>query len=376
MKSKIIILILIVFIVSTSFIGCRNTQSISVPAHSIPFLALVPESANNGNVKKASLNFWNLKNGKIIQTGKVIYTVTKTTDIKSKQAGYEDLNGDRPLYWDGKDCIILPSFFKSAANLYKRTETIEPPKGWKNVVAPTQVIVGKDVIMVRIPTNNDRDYKYTVKIWNGKEYIKKKLDLNYKPQDTNSQSFYPVAIGNDGSNLYILLVSGYYNLKTGMDMLLCTVNIKNWTSKWDKISVDKDADLSPANPPNPSNSIYFDRSFYVPGGCCGILSKVDIKKFICSKWNAVMLPQFRPKPNDIAPPYISIVGSFNDMILVQDHSGGERYICPFDKNGEVLGAIHFTNGNLETLDKEGNVLSNISMDKNSSLVFPKMNGGM
>ena len=107
MKSKIIILILVVFVISTTLLGCGKTGNIKTPGQSInietpdgsiPFITLVPESVNNENVKKAYLNFWDLKNGKIIQTDKVVYTVTQTTDIKSEQASYERYNGDRPLY--------------------------------------------------------------------------------------------------------------------------------------------------------------------------------------------------------------------------------------------------------------------------------------
>ena len=83
MKSKIILLFLVVFIVSTSLAGCGRETSIRVPDQSIPFLTLVPDNANNESIKKAILNFWDLKNGKIIKTDKVIYTVMQTTDIKS-----------------------------------------------------------------------------------------------------------------------------------------------------------------------------------------------------------------------------------------------------------------------------------------------------
>jgi hypothetical protein len=368
-------LVLAVFVVSTSLAGCGRATSIRVPAQSIPFIILVPESANNESIKKAYLNFWDLKNGKIIKTDKVIYTVAPSTDIISEQATYETSNGDRPLYWDGKDCIILPSFFKSVTNLYKRTETIsEVPKIGEGLQNLSRVIFGKDIEIVRIPTGNSRDYKYTVKLWDGEKYIEKELNLNYEFQDTNSQPSYPVAIDNDGTNLNIL-VSGGYNPQTGMDLFLCTVDKKDWTSKWYKISVEDDAGIGPSNPPFSSNSIYFDGSFYVPSGCCSI-AKVDIEERICKKWKKITTS--KPSEEDISYG-TSILGSFKDMTIVGfsvTRGGGNRYyICAF-KNEENVGMMYLVNGNVNVMDKDGNILSNATLNENSSIIFPKMNGGM
>ncbi len=375
MKLKIIILILVVFVVSTSLIGCRNTTSIRVPDQSIPFLILVPETVNGENVKKAILNFWDLKNGKIIKTDKVIYTVAPSIDIISEQASYKNYNGDRPLYWDGKDCIILPSFFKSVTNLYKRTETIsEVLKVGKGLQSLTRVIFGKDVEMVRIPTGDNHDYKYTVKLWDGEKYIEKELNLNYEFQDTNSQPSSPVAIDNDGTNLNIL-VSGGYNPQTGMDLFLCTVDIEMWTSKWHKISVEEDTGIGPNKPPNCSNSVYFNGSFYVPSGCCSV-AKVDTKELICKKWKKITTS--KPSEEDIAYG-TSILGSFKDMIIVQftvlRAIGTKRYISVF-KNEERVGMIYLVNGNVNVMDKDGNILSNATLNENSSIIFPRMTGGM
>jgi len=419
MKSKIMLLILIVFIVNTFLIGCRNTTSIRVPDQSIPFLTLAPDNANGEIIKKAILNFWDLRNGRIIKTDKFIYTVIPTTDIKSEQAFYEDPNGDRPLYWDGKDCIILPWFFKSATNLYKRTETIsEVPKVGKGLQNLTRVIFGKDVEMVRIPTGDNHDYKYTVKLWDGEKYIEKELNLNYEFQDTNSQPSYPVAIGNDETNLNIL-VSGGYNPQTGMDLFLCTVDKKaeppssemyplkglflctvdkkDWTSKWYKISVENDAGIGPSNPPFSSNSIYFDGSFYLPSGCCGI-AKVDIKECTCSvskelkeilsylKMNVLPAASEEEFARDI-----SIAGSYEDILLLNISisliSGQSEYICAI-RNGELLGIIHIggeviKNGsimvkekNVDVMDKTSKIISNSSFDKDVFIVFPRNTGGL
>ena len=49
-----------------------------------------------------------------------------------------------------------------------------------------------------------------------------------------------------------------------------------------------------------------------------------------------------------------------------------------NENGEAAGVMHLTyeNGNLETLDKDGNILSKIILGENSSFAFPKSNGEM
>ena len=275
------------------------------------------------------------------------------------------------MYWDGKDCIILLSFFKSVTNLYKRTETIsEVPKVGKGLQSLTRVIFGKDVEMVRIPTGNSRDYKYTVKLWDGEKYIEKELNLNYEFQDTNSQPSYPVAIDNDGTNLNIL-VSGGYNPQTGMDLFLCTVDIGNWTSKWYKISVENDAGLGPGKPPNPSNSISFEGNFYVPSGCCSI-AKIDMEERICRKWKKMVT--FKRSEEDIAYG-TSILGSYND-ILIALHYSHEQYILAFKDSGELLGMLHLMGNNVDVLNKNGDILSNATLNENSSIIFPKMTGGM
>ena len=372
MQKKIILLILTVFVVSTSLAGCGRATSIKVPDQSIPFLTLVP---NSESIKKAFLNFWDLKNGKIIQTDKVIYTVAPSINIKSEQATYETFNGDNPLYWDGKDCIILPSFFKSVTNLYKRTETIiGVPEVSESFQYGSRVILGKDVEMRRIATEDKDDYKYTVKLWNGEKYIEKELNLNYEFQDTNSKPSYPIAISNDGTNLNIL-VSGDYNPQTGISLFLCTVNIETWTSKWYRVSMEDDAGLSPGNPPDSSNSIYFDGGFYVPSGCCSI-AKIDAEEHVCRRWKKIV--PFKPSEEDIGY-NTSILGSFNDTIIVQftvlRGAGNKHYICAF-KNGEEVGVMHLTIGNVDVMDKDGNILSNVTLNENSSIIFPRMNGGM
>lgn len=372
MKLKIILLVLAVFVVSTSLAGCGRATSIRVPDQSIPFLTLVPESANNESIKKAYLNFWDLKNGKIIKTDKVIYTVAPGDITYDYEA--VDWNKMFPFYWDGKDCIILPAGFKTITNLYKRTELFELPGRLKDFQIGTRVIFGKDVEMIRAATDDKSNYKYTLKVWNGDKYIEHEIDLNYKFQDTNSQPSRPIAIGNDGTNLNIL-VSGGYNPQMRRDVFLCTVDIGNWTTKWYKISVEDDAGISPGKSTDPSNCTYLDGSFYVPSGCCSV-AKVDIEERICKKWKKITTS--KPSEEDIAYG-TSILGSFKDMIIVQftvlRGIGTKRYISAF-KNEERVGMIYLVNGNVEIMDKDGNILSNATLNENSSIIFPKMNGGM
>jgi len=218
------------------------------------------------------------------------------------------------------------------------------------------------------------EYKYTVKLWDGKKYIKKEISLNYESQGIHSKFVRPVAVGNDDTNLNILF-SGAFNPQTGMDLFLCTVDKKDWTTKWYEISVDEDAGIGPNNPPLSSNSIYFDGSFYVPSGCCSI-AKVDIEERICKRWKKITA--FKHSEEDIGYG-TSILGSFNDMIIVQftvlRGPGNEHYIYVF-KNEEGVEMIYLVNGNVNVMDKDGNILSNAILNENSSIIFPRMTGGM
>lgn len=378
MKRYITVLVLVVFLVSTSLLGCNKT-SIKVPENSIPFFAIITNSDSN---KVAYLSYWNLTNGKITKTDKIVYTVSPfpppTDKANMAVAFYGDSFGYGPVYWNGKDVLILPSFFQSSVNLYNHTEilSIVDITGQPDGLGTPLSMFGKDVEMIRITNEKAGDYRYTVKLWNGKEYIEKELDLNYIFSDTNYKTGYPIAIDNEETKLNILVCGGY-NPRTGMDLFLCTVDKKDWTTKWSKISVNEDAHLSPSNPPLPSNSIYFDGSFYLPAGCCIVGAKVDIDTLICSEWKVKLPPNLFPKAsNEEGPILHHYLGSYNDMIIIQKNSVKDCYIYLINENGEAAGVMHLTyeNGNLETLDKDGNILSKIILGENSSLVFPKPNG--
>jgi len=388
---------LVVLVVSASILvitfmavflgGCSNSVTNQGPEDSIPFFALIPRT---GSVIEAYLNYWDVADGKVVKTDKVVYTIpilppiTSTTDKAIKaQNFYNEDHRYSPVYWDGSSTLILPSFYQPTASVYERTEVWNLVKitGRSTGLGTTLSVFGKDVEMLAVPDEKSGDYRrYLVKLWDGKEYVEKELNLNYTVPGTNYKPLYPLAVANSEDKLYIL-VCGQFNPETGLDLFLCTVDKATWTLQWKKIDVKKEAGLSVGNPPYTTNTIYFDGSFYLPCSCyCDTAAKVGIGKLTCDRWDVNIPEQFTPKFSEefsqfISTPLPSVLGSYENYVIFEKRSDLESYIFAIDRVGEIASVMHLTydDGNVEILNKDGKVLSKASLGQDVSFVFPKPN---
>lgn len=395
---KFVSIAIATIILTTSLAGCGRGTSIQVPDQSIPFLTLVPDNTNNESVKKALLNFWDLKNGKIISTDKIVYSIAKkeNADLLSSS---DLVSGYAPLYWDGENHIILSDAAEIQANVYKHTEVFGLPKELSNFQygRGRNVIFGKDVEMVRIATANKNEYKYRIRIWNGNKYIDTKREINFSAHqlaDKNGKEFhceFPVAISKDGDKLYIL-VSGPYSLETGIRLCLCTMNLKNGLNKWVNLYFGS----SPSSPALPTNVISVKDKFYLLGNIA-ISAKNDENDDRAARTFEKRIEEIEKSllpaesETEIARGEF-VIGSYKSIVIVvfiiHDTSGSQSYTCAL-KDNKLLGVLHRVNGQhvvnshivndggiIEVMDKNGKILSKYSTKTGTQCIFPRTNGGI
>ena len=358
-KNVIASIVLAVCLVGALLTGCNKTSRIETPEESIPFLALTHGRA--GSVD-AQLSFWDLKNGTVVSTGKTIYSAASDSAADSSTSEYA------PLYWDGKDSIILRENFIISAPQYEHAEVVSPEG---------MMVFGDKIEILRIPTSDKQVYTYTAKLWNGEKYIERELDL----QNAELGTAYPIAVDNTDSELHVL-VCGSFNPQLGIELFLCTVDKGNWTSTWSRVTFTGGAAASPGNPPFPFNSIAFDGDFYIPSGCCNI-AVVSTQDLVCrldsrlAELKGNLLPP--PSQNEVSARPTSILGSYDDILVVRydilAEENPEQYMCALKNGEELLSIMHIQGANVEIMDKQGGTLSKTTLDPGSSLVFPNANGG-
>lgn len=358
-KNTITSIVLAVCFVGVFLTGCNKTSRIETPEESIPFLTLA--HGENGSVD-AQLGFWDLKKGTVVSTGKTIYSAASDSTATSSTIEYS------PLYWDGRDSIILPENFRISAPQYKNAEVVSPEG---------MIVFGDKVEILRIPTSDKQVYTYTAKLWNGEKYTERELDL----QNAELGTAYAIAVDSTDSELCVLVCGGY-NAQTGIELFLCTVDKDSWTSKWSRVTFEGATAVSIGNPPMPFNSVFFDGDFYVPSGCCdsATISTRDLMCRVDNKLSEVKKNLMPPVSQDeVSARPTSILGSYNGILVVgytvPSAKDSEQYICALKNGEELLSTIHIKGTKLEVMDKDGNILSRMTLDPSSSLVFPKVNGG-
>ncbi len=392
---KFVSIVIVIIMLTTFFTGCSNKmEGIKMPEQSIPFLIINSEDNNSAD---AHLNFWDLKNGKIISTDKIVYSIAKKEDADLLSSS-NLASGYAPLYWDGEDHIILSDAAEIQANVYQHTEVFELPKELDSFQHGSSVIFGKDVEMVRIATTNKNEYKYRIKIWNGNKYINTKREINFSAHqlaDKDGKEFhceFPVAISKDGDKLYIL-VSGPYSLETGIRLCLCTMNLKNELSKWVNLYFGS----SPSNPALPTNIISVKDKFYLLSNIA-ISAKNDENDSKAARTFEKRIEEIKKSllpaesETEIARGEF-VIGSYKNIVIVvfgisDAISGNHGYICALEDN-KLLGMLHQWNGqhvvnnhivndsgSIEVMDKNGKILSKYSTKTGTQCIFPRTNGGI
>ena len=388
MKSKIIILVLAIFIATSFLAGCGEKTSIKVPDQSIPFLTLTPENVNGKEIKKAYLNFWDLKKGKIIKTDKVVYSITNE-DNPNLISSFDFAPGYAPLYWDSTDHIILSDVAKIQANVYRHTETLKLPEGLNCFQYGNCIIFGKDAEIVKITTTDKNECKYEIKVWNGSEYVDTGKEINFSAHrfsDKYGKEFHcnPAAISKYGNNLYILL-SGPYSLQTGIRLCLCTEDLKDGSNKWANLYVGG----SPSAPPCPRDIISVKDKFYLLNNEI-ISAKKDNKEITeFEKCIKKIKEKFLPAESETeVARWECPVGNYNNIVFVSfDISdtvkGNRKYVCAIE-SGKLLGVLYQMNDNnspdgnctIEVMNEDGKTVAKYSAEKGTQCVFPRTNGGI
>ncbi|BAL80278.1 hypothetical protein [Caldisericum exile] len=389
-KTIILFLILLVLFVSTS--GCNN--KIEAPSESsIPFLTF---SVNQkAGYVEAYLNYWDIANGKILQTNKVLYIV-KAQPNRTDKPGVWDWSMPvhyfgPPLSWDGESYIYLSSQYHNVKNSFnfKITMFDDPIDSAK--FASGKVIKDYDLF------NYSQNLQVQMKNVGGINYLKEKYsDFTYRVFDNNGKkliekeikiSLYNdvfhggVDIGEaclyekDKNEVKQLLL--YYDSVGMGHFLICTINLEKGTYEWNEVT-----GLKGCIPyMNQSEVSIIEGKFYVPlCGCyIGVINPDD---YTCKLFDQQEI--FKSLSFYNAPIYCggypAIPGEYKDFLILngtvdygektKDETLSENYrhlwIAFNTKTNEIASILEWSSLEPKFIvvrDRNGKELSKVETDK-------------
>jgi len=289
MTRKTIILFLILLVLFVSISGCNN--EVEAPSESsIPFLTF---SVNQkAGYVEAYLNYWDIANGKIIQTNKVLYIVTAQPN-RTDKPGIWDWNMPvhyfgPPLSWDGQSYIYLSNEVheaKSIPNYFKIKMFDDPIDSAKfasgKIIKDYDFLSYSENLQVQMKNvgginylkEKYSDFTYRVFDNNGKKLIEKEIQISLYNDIFNGG----VDIGEaclyekDKKEVKQLLL--YYDSVGMGHFLICTINLEKGTYEWNEVTGLKGCILYM----NQSEVSIIEGKFYVPlCGCyIGVINADD-----------------------------------------------------------------------------------------------------
>ena len=331
----------------------------------IPFLVF--KTSSDSEIK-AYLNYWDLQNGEIISTGKVVYSIPPAPYLVPVE------NWAFPLSWDGDSYMILPGTAKVIMSVYKRMEKIDVSVG------SSPKLFGNNLIMIKLTNKNDGYFHYLIKIWDGEQYVEKEMHFTSVVKGLDGTEYsvadygLPVAVYNDDYNINVLIS---YSLPAKpslleIKLLLYTWNINSEKGVWHNISIEEGAGPTPSSPINTNYVLSTDNKFYCQAGWSG-LQLVDIKNYSCKLEENIM--RFKKYLFPEAP-YGKILvsetfalGLYKDIKII----GIEDYICAI-KNNNIMGILVRTENSIQVMNADKKVISEFLINDGVRLKFPNING--
>ena len=331
----------------------------------IPFLVF--KTVADSEIK-AYLNYWDLQNGEIISTGKVVYSVPPAPYLVPIE------NWAFPLSWDGDSYMILPGTAKVIMSIYKEMEKIGVSVG------SSPKLFGNNLIMIKLTNKNDGYFHYLIKIWDGEQYVEKEMQFTSVVKGLDGTKYsvvdygHPVVVYNDGDNINVLIS---YSLPAKpslleIKLLLYTWNINSEKGVWHNIFIEEGAGPTPSSPIDTNYVLSTDNKFYCQAGWSG-LQLVDIKNYSCKLEESIM--KFKKYLFPSAP-YGKILvsetfalGLYNDIKII----GIEDYICAI-KNNNIIGILVRTENSIQVMDADKKVISEFLIKDSTRLKFPNVNG--
>ncbi len=333
---------------------------------SIPFLVFKTAA---GSEIKAYLNYWDLQNGKIISTGKVVYSIPPAPYLVPVE------NWAFPLSWDGDSYMILPETAKVIMSIYQKMEKIDVSVG------SSPKLFGNNLIMIKLTEENDGYFHYLIKIWNGEQYVEKEMHFTSVVKGLDGTKYSvtdygrPVAVYNDGYNINVLIS---YSLPAKpslleIKLLLYTWNINSEKGIWHTIFIEEGAGPTPSSPIDTNYVLSIDNKFYCQAGWSG-LQLVDIKNYSCKLEESIM--KFKKYLFPSAP-YGKILvsetfalGLYNDIKIIGIE---DDYICAI-KNNNIIGILVRRENSIQVMDADKKVISEFLIKDSARLKFPNVNG--
>ena len=302
--------ILFLFVIASFFFvnGCGSNAQMPVknapantsvkeeklPKNYVPFLTFsVNKKAWH---TEAYLNYWDIANGKIIMTNKVMYTVSaqphRTENPKIFDWSLPVHMYGPPLSWDGESYIYLSNYFHKPENIppYLKLKMFEDP------INPAKYVGGKEIdypyiyahskdLEVREKNVNPAylyskakygEFTFSVFDDNGNTLLKKDIKISF-----HNDTFHGgVDIGH--ATLYekdkktVKMVRIYYDTKGKGHFPICTIDLNKGTYHWNEVK-----GIGGCIPLMGRNNIsIINNKFYVPF-CGSRIGVIDPDNYTC-----------------------------------------------------------------------------------------------
>lgn len=317
----------------------------------VPFLTYYNETNNK---VKGKISYWDLNNGKVNLTDKVVYTAIPM----------EDNDYVEPITWDGNKEIVLhktsipDSEFKEKAKIIKKYTM--------------DIVIGRNIEVKRNLDKNKKVKDYNLYLHDENGIIEKKSAFLLKAKDDKNND---IIVGEEDVPSYV-----DYNRKTGEIIFVFKYSFETHTNIYvarcntnnmDKINWDE-IKLSEGNyTPCTHNSALIGSKYYIQSYLS--LAEIDLFKNeskmldnLTKECRSIVKEgSFKPDfPKDIIP-----VGVYENILIlkvpVSTDTNLEYLMCAF-KNNEFLGAIHLKSDDTwSVIDSNKKVISEINLkDKN------------
>lgn len=300
------------------------------------------------------LNYWNLNEGKIIETNKILYILKgyPRLDSSNKIPIWGDfvMFTGKPLSWDGESYIYLSNYQHEVKNpLYFNIYMFNIGT---HIVSPFFYGITKDLL---ISGKNEKNYfdnpyaSFTFTTFNGEKVIEKNINISlYNDVFHGAVPLGQAYLYNSEEKIVKALHLYYDNDGVG-HFIICKIDLEKEKYEWHEVS-----NIKGCIPFMDSMDIsIIGKNFYVPlcGNYIGEINSEDysFKIAISEKELLNSLKFYNPLPSLISYPYPRILGEFRNFIILNIDLGKRQEPASFPENWKHIYLAY----NIKTKKVEG-----------------------
>ena len=373
----------IVIIISIAVIFIAGCNRGIVGGNKIPFLTFKVDEERDEVF--AYLNYWDFEKGKIVQTNEIIYT-TKVTDFARRTYKNGKVAWDfivqylaYPLSWDGESYMYLSSVYhKVNEPLNFKIRLFDDRRGIplkKGEILPVVYRYSKDLQVSCVCKRywEEPFTTFTFTIFKNDEATTKSIDISL----FNDMFHGGIPMGQaylyDKDKNRVKSLHLYFDKEKGGHFVVCTINMDDGKYKWNEIKGIKGCIPYMGN----MDIGLIGEKLYVPQ-CDGGIGLIDLrdysyKSFLNHEDIVKIFSNF--KNSDVPISHASIDGEYKNYLIFhvlynfeQDNPTNFEYfyILIDTDTKEVKGILQFNPKDknwINIMDKDGNRLSKISVDK-------------